>query len=150
MLPVFLLLTLVVVDGARAYIAQISLVNGVREATLFAIQGGYNSWCRSGGGEPTVPCPAGAGDDNYADDPANLAYRIAGETAGIDRSRITLFPPRCGLGPGAPAQSCDDVPQPQYVEVRAQYPFDPITPGLQEIWGSTIIIEAYNVGRVGP
>jgi hypothetical protein len=149
-LPVFLLLTIVVIDGARAFMAQISLVNGVREATLFAVQGHYGEWCRSpsDGGAPTVACPAGADSENYAPDPGNMAYRVAGEASGLDLSRITLMAPLCSASDVAPSQSCDAVPDPFYVEVRATYAFDPITPGLSAIWGSTITLTANSTGRL--
>jgi hypothetical protein len=150
-LPIFLALTLFVIDGARVFMAQISLTNGVREATMFALAGHYGEWCRdpSESGEATVSCPAGAGSANYQPDPGNLAYRLAGETQGLDNSRITLLPPLCGLGPGAPTQSCPDVVAPVYVTIRATYRFDPITPGLSQLWGSTILLQSSATARVG-
>ena len=149
-LPVFLLLTIVVIDGARAFMAQISLVNGVREAAFFAVQGHYGEWCRSpsDGGAPTVACPAGADPENYAPDPGNLAYRLAGEASGLDLTQITLLAPLCSASDVAPTQSCDTTPTPFYVEVRATYVFEPITPGLQAIWGSSITLTANSTGRL--
>jgi hypothetical protein len=144
-LPVFLLLTIVVIDGARAYMAQISLVNAVREATMYAIQGHYGEWC-SGAGDSL--CPAGADSDNYSPDPGNLAYRLSGELSGLDISRATLLEPLCGPGPGLPTTSCTGVISPKYVTVTARYEFDPITPGLIQIWGSSIVLEASSTGRV--
>ena len=150
-LPVFLLLTIVVIDAARVFMAQVSLVNGVREATMFATNGRYGEWCRdpAEGGDPTVACPGGADVDNYDSDPNNLAYRLAGEMQGLDLSRVTLLAPLCGPGPGAPTQSCTDVVAPVYVSINATYTFDPITPLLSQLWGSSIVLQASATGRVG-
>jgi Flp pilus assembly protein TadG len=155
-LPAFLLTTLGVLDGARVYMAQISLTNAVREAAMFASTGNYNAWCRDPGDEsqadPSMPvpvaCPAGASAANYAGDPGNLAYRVAIESSGLDFSRITLFAPTCGTGAGAPASSCPAVPSPTLVQIHAAYRFDVLTPGLSQIWGSSVTLDATSTARV--
>jgi hypothetical protein len=155
-LPVFLMLTLAVVDGARVYMAQISLTNGVREATLFATRGSYNAWCRDpndpASADPTmpqtVPCPAGASSAHYGADPGNLAFRIAIETQGMNRSRITLATPLCGMGPSAPSASCAAVANPTYVTIKATYQFDMLTPLLAQLWGSSIVLQASSTGSL--
>jgi Flp pilus assembly protein TadG len=155
-LPVFLMLTLAVVDGARVYMAQIELTNGVREATLYAAKGNYNVWCRNpsdpSSADPSMPvtvsCPAGSAATNYGADPANLAYRIASEAQGMDRTRIVLAKPLCGLGPAAPASLCSAVPTPKYVTLRATYAFPLITPILAQLWGSSVVLTATSTGRV--
>ncbi|HUP83781.1 MAG TPA: TadE family protein [Candidatus Limnocylindria bacterium] len=155
-LPVFLVATLAVVDGSRVFTAQIELTNGVRNAVLFAYKGNYNAWCRNPAdaaqadpGMPvTVACPAGATAANYAPDPASLAYRIAAEASGMDRTLITLSAPLCGLGPGAPSSPCASVASPKYVTVTATYRFTPLTPLLSQFWGGNITLTATSTARV--
>jgi hypothetical protein len=154
-LPVFLLMTLAVVDGARVYLAQISLTNGVREAALFALKGNFNTWCRNPSdpsqADPSVPvsvsCPPGASSANFGADPGNLAYRIAVETGGMDRTKIVLSQPLCGMGPGAPTLSCAGAVKPNYVTVKATYTFTPITPLISQIWGSSVVLTATSTAR---
>ena len=155
-LPVFLLMTLGVLDGARVYMAQISLTNGVRGAAMFASAGNYNAWCRNPSdgaqADPSMPvpiaCPAGAGVNNYAADPDNLAYRVAMDASGLDFSRITLFAPTCGTGSGAPSTSCAAVTSPTLVQVHATYEFTVLTPILSQLWGSTVTLDASSTARV--
>jgi Flp pilus assembly protein TadG len=155
-LPVFLVVTLAVIDGSRVFTAQIELTNGVRNAALFAYKGNYNAWCRDpndpSAADPTMPvtvsCPAGATSANYDGDPANLAYRIAAEASGMDLTQITLSPPLCGLGPGAPASPCTSVANPKYVTITATYHFTPLTPLLSQFWGGTITLTATSTARV--
>lgn len=155
-LPVFLVVTLAVVDGSRAFTAQIELTNGVRNAAMFAHKGNYNAWCRNPsdpsqadpGMVVTVPCPAGATTANFAPDPTSLAYRIAAEASGMDRTLITLSQPLCGMGPGAPTSSCASVPNPMYVSVTATYRFTPLTPLLSQLWGGNITLTATSTARV--
>jgi Flp pilus assembly protein TadG len=155
-LPVFLMATLAVVDGSRVFTAQIELTNGVRNAAMFAYKGNYNAWCRDPGdpadadaGMPvTVSCPPGAGAANYAADPQSLAYRIAAEASGMDRTQITLSQPLCGLGPGAPTSTCASVTSPKYVTVTATYRFTPLTPLLSQLWGGNITLTATSTARV--
>ena len=155
-LPVFLMLTLAVVDGARVYMAQIALTNGVREATMFAVRGNYNAWCRDPNDPDqaddtmpvSVPCPAGASATHYSGDPSNLAFRIAIESAGMDLTNIVLAPPLCGLGPGLPTSSCSAVATPKYVTVSATYKFGFVTPLLNQVWGSSLTLSAASTGRL--
>lgn len=155
-LPVFLLMTLGVLDGARVYMAQISLTNAVREAALFASTGNYNAWCRNPA-DPTqadssmptpVACPAGVSVNNYAADPDNLAYRVAMESSGLDFARITLLAPACGTGTGTPTASCASVTSPTLVQVQARYSFTVLTPILSQLWGSTVTLNAASTARV--
>lgn len=155
-LPVLLLLTLVVVDGARVYTAQIALTNGVREAAMFAFKGNYNAWCRDpadpDAADPsmpvTVPCPTGTTSANFSADPGNLAYRIAADASGIERDKVVLNKPLCGMGPGVPTSLCSAVPNPKYVTVSATYRFTPLTPLLSQIWGNSIVLTATSTARV--
>jgi len=154
-LPVFMVMTLAVVDGARVYMAQIALTNGVREAALFAVKGNYNAWCRNPS-DPSqadssmpvsVPCPSGTTAAHYGADPGNLAFRIAADASGMNPAQIVLAQPLCGLGPGAPTLSCSAVTNPVYVTVKATYTFHPITPILSQIWGSSLVLSATSTGR---
>ena len=155
-LPVFLVMTLAIVDAARMYMAHIALTNGVREAALYATRGNYNAWCRNPSDSSqadstmpvTVPCPAGVSATNYVADPLNLAFRIAIETDGMDRTRVVMAQPQCGLGPGAPSSSCTSVTTPKYVSVSATYQFDFLTPLLNHVWGGSLVLSATSVGRV--
>jgi hypothetical protein len=155
-LPVFLVMTLAVVDGARVYMAQIELTNGVRSAALFAVKGNYNAWCRNPGdatqadpGMPvSVPCPSGTTATHYSADPGNLAYRIAAEASGMNLAGIVLAQPLCGMGPGAPTLSCSAVANPKYVTIKATYTFNPLTPILSQIWGSSVVLTASTTGRL--
>jgi Flp pilus assembly protein TadG len=155
-LPVFLMLTLAVVDGARVFMAQIALTNGVREATLFATRGNYNAWCRNPNDSSqadetmpvTVPCPTGTGSTHYSGDPANLAFRIAIESSGMDRATVVMAQPKCGLGPGAPTSSCSAVTNPKYVSISATYQFSFLTPLLNQLWGQNVTLTATSTGRV--
>ena len=155
-LPVFLVLTLAVTDGARAYMAQIALTNGVSEAALFALKGNYNAWCRNPS-DPSqadasmpvsVPCPAGTTSVHYSADPGNLAYRVAADAGGMNPGSIVLQQPLCGLGPGAPALACSSVANPVYVTVKATYAFHPITPLLSQFWGGSVTLTASSTARV--
>jgi hypothetical protein len=136
------------------YMAQIALTNGVREATLFAVRGNYNAWCRSpaDAGDATVPvpvpCPTGTSASNYSSDPDNIAFRIAVELDGMNPARVVLDPPKCGTGTSAPASSCASVTSPTYVSVHATYPFEFLTPGITSLWGSTVVLNATSTGAV--
>jgi Flp pilus assembly protein TadG len=155
-LPAFLVVTLAVIDGSRAFTAQIELTNGVQSAAMYAYKGNYNAWCRDPSdpsqADPSMPvtvsCPAGTTAANYDGDPTNLAYRIAAEASGMDLTQITLSQPLCGLGPGAPASSCASVANPKYVTVTATYRFTPLTPLLSQFWGGNIILTATSTARV--
>ena len=87
-LPVFLLMTVGVVDMARIFTSYIALTNGVASAALYAAQGSnYLNWCASGG---AVACPAGTPAVRQIADPANIAYQIKVEATGLKVSSITM------------------------------------------------------------
>jgi hypothetical protein len=152
---VFLVITLAVTDGARVYMAQIALTNGVREAAMFAIKGNYNAWCRNPSdasqADPSmpvsVPCPAGTTATHYSADPGNLAFRIAADAGGVSPGQIVLSQPLCGLGPGLPTLSCASVANPKYITLKATYTFHPITPLLSQFWGGSVVLTASSTGR---
>ena len=100
-LPVFLMLTLGVVDGARIFSAYISLTNASREGALYAsADTNYLNWCT--GTSPRVACPTGATASNQTTDPDNIAARVADEmagVAGVNFANVTLSPPTCDTTP---------------------------------------------------
>jgi Flp pilus assembly protein TadG len=99
-LPVFLALTLGVVDGARLFSVYISLTNASREGALYAsADTNYLNWCTAT--SPRVACPTGWSASNQTTDPDNIAARVADEmagVAGINYANITLSPPTCDNG----------------------------------------------------
>lgn len=154
-LPVFVLLTLGVLDAARVFAAQVAISNSVREAVVFATRGtNYVAWCRSPSDAPdpllpvTVACPSGTTVLNHAPDPNNIAYRVAAETDGLDRSRITLDTPRCDTGSAVPSVACTALVPPKYVLVRVSYEMDLVTPMIGQLWGQPLTITAAAIGRV--
>ena len=143
--PVFLVLTLGVVDATRMFNAYISLTNGVREAALYASAGSnYTKWCldpADGAGKLTppaksVPCPllpGGVAMDptNYSRDPDNVAYHIAGEATSLDPSQIVYAIPTCDNG------NCNSTST--RVTITASYVFSGLTP---LVWTSGITLTA--------
>jgi hypothetical protein len=145
-LPVFLLLTVGVVDMARLFTAYISLTNGVSNAALFAGQGGYGKWCSS---EATdVPCPTDIppGPGNIASNAAgNIAYQIQVEATGLSSTAITMLAPQCTLtlspfttGP------CDIAPPKTYSQVKivASYDVSLFTPLMNVLLGGGVHMTA--------
>lgn len=137
--PVFLVLTLGVIDMARAFQAYVSLTNGVREAAIWAAQGdNYKRWCTAPAGKApspavSVPCPTGTTSANQQDDPDNIAYRIDVESTGLDPNLITLEVPDCA---GACTTSSTTV------KIRATYRFTLLTPVLSSIVGNSLSLSA--------
>jgi hypothetical protein len=153
-LPVFVTLTLGVLDAARVFSAQVALSNSVREAAVFASRTtNYLAWCRDKKDpvDPYVPsvveCPKGAKNDNKAPDPNNIAYRIAAETDGLDRSRIELDAPRCGTTAVLPTVTCSAAGAPTYVRIRVSYEMELLTPLVAQLWGKPLTITAEAVAR---
>jgi Flp pilus assembly protein TadG len=156
-LPIFAMLSIGVLDATRVFAAQVAVTNAAREGAIFASRGGnYLIWCRDPGdpeaadpfvGAP-VDCPGGTGSTNYGGDPANVAYRVAAQTLGLDHARVTLDPPRCGTGSTAPAATCVAGPTPRYVLVKVTYQFDMLTPVIGQLWGQSISISSTATARV--
>ena len=146
-LPLFLMLTVGVVDGARVFTAQIALTNAAREAALFASRSsGYLKWCRdaTGGGTGTsVPCPAGTSSAWYAADPSNIAARVWAEVTGLNASLIVIEPPTCD---GAPCS--DSSTSALNVTVRLRYPMTLALPGLGAIWGDPVQVTASATAKI--
>lgn len=145
MLPVFLLITLGVVDMTRVFTANISLTNAVREAAIFAGYGdGYSRWCSSAG---AIACPAGSlGHDSP--NPNNIAFRIEGEANGLSLDRIVLDTPVCALADGS-LVNCDplnlDIAT---VRIRASYTVPVLTPVLIAVLGNNVAMSAATTASV--
>jgi hypothetical protein len=147
-LPVMLMLTLGVVDGARVFTAYISLKNAVREAAIFAgYPGNYTKWCTPDYLVITVPCP-----DSFAQPlqgsnrtlaPDNLTTRVFYEANGMDAAAIVLEPPVCD-GPNAPI--CDE--DSTLVTVTAHYPVPIVTPMLSQIWGGSLDLKSTTTAQI--
>jgi len=157
LLPVFAMLTLGVLDATRIFAAHIAVSNAAREGAVFAGRAqNYLLWCRdpsdSGEADPymttSVSCPTGAASGNYAGDPGNIAYRVAAQTMGLDRSRVTLDPARCGIGSSAPTATCVAGGSTKYVLVRVSYRFDMLTPLISQLWGGSVTLSASATARV--
>ena len=146
-LPVFMLLTLGVLDGARVFTAQVALTNAAREAAIFASESlGYLKWCRDasgGGSSPSVPCPAGTTSVRYTEDPTNIAARVRGEITGLNPALVTVLPPLCDGATCSEASSSA-----VNVRIRLSYPMPLLTPVLGAIWGSPVTITAETTARI--
>ena len=131
-LPVFLLLTLGVVDGARIFSAYIAITNGAREGALYAAQGtNYTKWCST---TSTVACPTGYVSGNQSTDPDNIAYRVQAESNGLTQASIILFAPTCDNG------TCNS--SSANVTVSVQYSITLFVPLVSAIMGSPVVMTA--------
>jgi hypothetical protein len=155
LMPVLVMLTLGVVDGARVFGAWVSLTGGVRQAALYAsVEPNYSRWCSGSPSTNGVACPTGyltpvaydcptgtpsLVDGNTCADPNNIAYRIAAQTSGLDRARITLAAPVCTSSAGA-VVTCD--PAAANVTISATYQIDLIFPGIKLLWGQPVTLGA--------
>ena len=124
-LPVLLLLVAGAIDLGRAYFTSISLENAVKEGAFF---GARDPECAT---DATVDC----------DDPTNVEARVDLE---LDGQPITNFQAKCFAagstvftGPGKALADCVDG---DLYYVRAESPFNLITPIIANIVGSTITL----------
>jgi hypothetical protein len=149
-LPVFLLLTLGVVDMTRIFAGYISLTNGVREAAIFAGAAGYDAWCSSSPGYDAVPCPAGGAGHMDLGSNAwdSIAYRIQAEAGGIDPTKIVLAPPQCASVMDAAAffGPCDATSV--LVKIDATYAMPVLTPVLGAVLGGFVHLESTTVAAI--
>lgn len=136
-LPVFLILTLGIIDMTRMYISYVSLENGVREAAVFASQGSsYNQWCATGG---NIPCPAPSTNHTFPN-PSNIAYRIEATATGMTPAQIVLSAPVCDNG------TCNA--SSLTVKVTAKYTFRLLTPILSNVFGTGIPMTVSTTARI--
>ncbi len=129
-LPLFLLLTIGVVDLARIFSSYIAFADGVREAALFAADGTANNvrWCATQPPGPnTVACPAGATAANEAPDPDNIAFQL--KSVGLDASQITMLAPVCTPDP------CGTTSK---VTIVASYRMPLLTPVIGHVLGGSV------------
>jgi hypothetical protein len=162
-LPLLLVLTLGIVDGARVFSSWIALNSGVSEASLYASTSvKVSHWCMDPASAPagSVACPAGtiarqadevcglpAGDPtgNYCDIPLsdNIAYRIKVEAAGLDTSRLIMATPICLNTVGGTLPSCEDpTAPPAYITIGASYDMDLLTPLVSNFLGHPVHMSA--------
>ena len=152
-LPVFLLLTVGVVDMARVFTSYIALTNGVSEAAIYAAQGtNYLSWCASGG---SVPCPTAAPTSGtlaqrQVADPANIAYQINIEATGLTKSGIIMSKPQCTPTVGGAAVDCTSSTTGIYsnVKIVATYQMTMLTPLISNIMGGPITMTAATTAAI--
>ena len=158
-LPVFLMMTIGVVDMARIFTSYISLSNGVREAALFAGQATDNVvyWC-----DPAVTSPISCAKPPFSPvpgatfqhaDPDNVAYRIYVETVynGLTKANLTISNPVCWTGatpPGTPATCSKTDTTIVRVQVTSSYKVPLLTPILSSIFPSGVTVSASTTAQV--
>lgn len=131
-LPVFLLLTLGVVDGARLFTAYIAITNGAREGALYAAaSGNYSKWCST---TSTVVCPTGSAPSNQSTDPDNIAYRVQAESQGLTQLNVILLPPTCDNGACTSSSTT--------VTVQVRYSMSLFVPVVGALMGTPVIMTA--------
>ena len=148
-LPVFLLMTLGVVDVARVFTSYISLTNGVSSAALYAAQGSnFLSWCAVGG---AVPCPTGTPATRQIADPGNIAYQMGIEGTGLTLSGIKMLTPMCTLASGGDV-TCVPAAAGIYtnVKIAAEYNMTLLTPLVGNILGSQLKMTAATTAAILP
>ena len=139
-LPVFLFLTIGVVDLARVFAAYIALNDGVREAALFAADGdGYDRWCAIPP-DDTIACPPGSATHQFPN-PDNIAYQVQFDALGLDPAQITLQAPACTPSPCGPTSA---------VTVAVSYRVALLTPVLNGVFGGGINLSTSTTAKVLP
>jgi Flp pilus assembly protein TadG len=139
-LPVFLLMTIGVVDMAHVFSSYIALTDGVREAALFAANGSNNEkWCAFPP-DDRIACPPGA-TGHQAADPDNIAYQIEFDGAALDPTRIVMQAPVCDPDPC----TVDGT-----VKVGVTYTAPLLTPILSNVLGGTITMSVSTTAKVLP
>jgi Flp pilus assembly protein TadG len=150
-LPVFLMLTVGVVDMARVFTSYIALTNGVSNAAIFASQGNYLKWCTGTGTASDVPCPAGTAAGQQAQNPGNIAYQIRVEAVGLGVGSIVMLAPQCTLAASPyTTGNCTSTSVNVYsgVRVEAKYDMTPLSPLLTTIMGGPIHMTASTTAAV--
>lgn len=140
-LPVFLLLTIGIVDSARMFNSYVTLNNGVSEAAIFAATTkGYLKVCPTG----TVSCPPpnlATGYINCSTDWDNVACHLIGDSTFLDLTQLVLAAPAC-----AAACATGDT-----VTISATYGFKPIIPvSLLSMWPGGIQLKASTTVTILP
>lgn len=139
-LPVFLFLTVGVVDLARVFAAYVALNDGVREAALFAADGdGYNRWCAIPP-DDTIACPPGSATHQFPN-PNNIAYQLEFDAVGLDPTQVTLEAPACAPSPCGPTSA---------VTVAVSYRVALLTPVLNGVFGGSVTLSSSTTAKVIP
>ena len=137
-LPVFLLLTLGVVDLARVFTANIALTNGVSNAAIYAAQGAYLKWCTGSLLVTDVACPPGPPvPPAHGPNPDNIAYQIQREAERDDPGRHRPGDAPVHARGGAP-QDCLNTTPGVYTKVKivATYDMTLVTPLMSALIGT--------------
>ena len=137
-LPVFLLMTLGVVDGARIFTSYISITNAAREGALYAANGtNYLNWCSS---TTTVACPTGySALTNQKANPDNIAFRVQQESSGLTQASIVLDQPTCANA-GGTTIPCG--PSAARVTIKVRYSMPLFVPVIGALLGSPVQMSA--------
>ena len=139
-LPVFLLITLGVVDMARVFTSYIALTNGVSNAAIYAGQGtNYLKWCASGSSIAGAGCTTST---RYSSNPDNIAYQIQVEATGLTLSSITLASPQCD---GA---ACSATSGYTNVKISATYHMSLLTPLVSTLIGGDVYMTAATTAAI--
>jgi Flp pilus assembly protein TadG len=149
-LPVFLLLTLGVVDMARVFTSYIALTNGVSNASIYASQGNHLKWCTGTATAADVPCPAGTVATQQAQNPGNIAYQIRVEAVGLDIGTIVMSAPLCTLTSDGTTANCTSTTPNAYSSVRitASYQMTLLTPLMTTLMGGPVQMTAATTAAV--
>ena len=141
-LPVFLLLTLGVVDMARLFTAYVALTNGVSNAALYAAQNSALKWCAI---TPVVgvdvACPAGTTAAQQALNPNNIGYQLRLEATGLNMVDVLMAVPQCLPTGTVTLVNCTPPVSGTYsqVKIAASYRVNMFTPLIQVILGSPYV-----------
>ena len=136
-LPVFLTLTLGVVDGARIFTAYIAVTNAAREGVLYASQGtNYLNWCST---TATVACPTGYTASNQKTDPDNIAFRVQQEVQGLTQASVILSAPTCVDASGTSITCGASAAK---VTVKVDYSMTLLVPFVSALMGSPVKMAA--------
>jgi hypothetical protein len=143
-LPVFLLLTLGVVDMARLFTAYVALTNGVSNAALYAAQNSALKWCAITPVVGTdVACPVGTPGDLSAQalNPNNIGYQLRLEATGLNMVDVLMAVPQCMPTGTTTLVDCTPPVSGTYSQVRisASYRVNMFTPLIQVILGSPFV-----------
>jgi hypothetical protein len=140
-LPVFLLMTLGVVDMARLFTSYIALTNGVSNAAIYAGQGGFLKWCASGSPITGAGCTTVA---QQVGNPDNIAYQLQVESTGLTLSGISLDAPLCTVAATAATENCTSITANRYSQVKigAHYDVTLFTPLVGAFLGGPIHLSA--------
>jgi hypothetical protein len=152
-LPVFLFLTVGIIDGARMFNANVTLTNGVSEAAVFAASNAANAvrTCPTG----AVGCPGpNMFGLNCTTDYSNIACHLIGDSNFLDLHQLTMATPTCGpsgaVAPGACVALTTAV-KGNVVTVSATYLWTPILAvPLLTPWANGVTLNATTRATILP